>query len=99
MGHRALGSNAWHFMHRMGVNAARMFLYNTILCAPLPWDRGLPRAPEVLSSAQAGWGVGFLPPAWAVAPRTHLLGGLGFKIRVLFDVHCGAQYAMLASTW
>ena len=34
MGHRAHGSNAWHFMARMGVNGARMFLYTTIQCGP-----------------------------------------------------------------
>jgi len=32
LGHRAVGSNAWHFMQRMGVNAARLFLYTTIPC-------------------------------------------------------------------
>lgn len=50
MGHRAIGSNAWHFMRRMGVNSARMFLYNTILCAPqpgsLPFPRSLRRPPH-----------------------------------------------------
>ena len=33
LGHRAVGSNAWHFMQRMGINAARLFLYTTIPCA------------------------------------------------------------------
>ena len=33
MGHRALGTNAWHFMRRLGVNGARLFLYSTIPCA------------------------------------------------------------------
>ena len=33
MGHRALGTNAWHFMRRLGVNGARLFLYSTIACA------------------------------------------------------------------
>ena len=32
LGHRAIGSNAWQFMQRMGVNAARLFLYTTIPC-------------------------------------------------------------------
>jgi hypothetical protein len=36
LGHRAIGSNAWQFMRRMGVNAARLFLYTTIPCACPP---------------------------------------------------------------
>ena len=36
LGHRAIGSNAWQFMRRMGVNAARLFLYTTIPCAYPP---------------------------------------------------------------
>ena len=36
MGHRALGTNAWHFMRRLGVNGARVFLYSMIPCAQIP---------------------------------------------------------------
>ena len=36
LGHRAVGSNAWQFMQRLGVNAARLFLYTTIPCASKP---------------------------------------------------------------
>ena len=36
MGHRALGTNAWHFMRRLGVNGARVFLYSAIPCAAAP---------------------------------------------------------------
>jgi len=32
LGHRAVGSNSWQFMQRLGVNAARLFLYTTIPC-------------------------------------------------------------------
>ncbi len=35
MGHRALGTNAWHFMRRLGVNGARVFLYSMIPCAQI----------------------------------------------------------------
>ena len=51
MGHRALGSNAWHFMRRMGVNSARMFLYNTILCAPQPCTTSVHATPAARSRA------------------------------------------------